>query len=469
MTELEKLKKRQFELADRLSEIAHSEGELTEKQCREIDTLGEEVRSNEQAIDKIRADERRRKLVEESRAKWGSTHVSPATGDPYDIDTRRADSRTVLERARQIVGERGQVTEHLADEQRAQVEKLLRTKTDATDGAEIARHIVASSREEYRSAFMKAVRGKADEITDVERRAISEVRALAIGTGSTGGFAVPAVLDPTLIMTGQGSSNPILNMARVETITNDKWKGLSSAGMTWQFNAEAAETTDNSPEVAQPEVPVHRADGFIPFSIEVDMDWPSFASDMSTLIQSGYLELLAENLAIGTGANTPVGLVSRLAATTTARVGTATAGTVAPSDIYGLWNSLPERIRGRQANAWLSSVSVESTIRQFGTTDPNFSVNITEDGISRLFGRPYRTTDYMSPAVSGTTAGNLLVVGDMRGFLVAQRAGMNIELVSHLMGTNRRPTGERGFFAWARVGSDVIDPTALKLLQNKTS
>jgi hypothetical protein len=62
------------------------------------------------------------------------------------------------------------------------------------------------------------------------------------------------------------------------------------------------------------------------------------------------------------------------------------------------------------------------------------------------------------------------IVGDFHGFLVAQRAGMSIEFVPMLFDvTNNRPTGQRGWFAYARVGSDVIDPTAFQLLQNKTS
>jgi predicted phage gp36 major capsid-like protein len=47
---------------------------------------------------------------------------------------------------------------------------------------------------------------------------------------------------------------------------------------------------------------------------------------------------------------------------------------------------------------------------------------------------------------------------------------MNVEFVPMLFDvTNNRPTGQRGWFAWARVGADVVDPTAFQLLTNKSS
>jgi predicted phage gp36 major capsid-like protein len=47
---------------------------------------------------------------------------------------------------------------------------------------------------------------------------------------------------------------------------------------------------------------------------------------------------------------------------------------------------------------------------------------------------------------------------------------MSVEPVSHLFGiTSNRPTGQRGRFAWARVGSDSIDDASFRGLMNKTS
>ena len=89
-------------------------------------------------------------------------------------------------------------------------------------------------------------------------------------------------------------------------------------------------------------------------------------------------------------------------------------------------------------------------------------------GIGTLFGRPVYTTDY-APEFTGTTAAaNILVVGDFSNFVVAQRAGMSVELIPHLFGaTNSRPTNQRGFFATARHGFDSVNDLGFRLLQNQ--
>jgi len=45
---------------------------------------------------------------------------------------------------------------------------------------------------------------------------------------------------------------------------------------------------------------------------------------------------------------------------------------------------------------------------------------------------------------------------------------MSIELVPHLFDvTDNRPTGQRGFFAWARAGGKQVADNAFRLLQNQ--
>jgi HK97 family phage major capsid protein len=59
-----------------------------------------------------------------------------------------------------------------------------------------------------------------------------------------------------------------------------------------------------------------------------------------------------------------------------------------------------------------------------------------------------------------------MLYGDFRaGFYIADRLGMTVEIVSHLFGATRRPTGERGFFAYWRTGSKTVVPEAFKYLE----
>lgn len=474
------------ELRARLAEI--------ESEMRGIDkaagdaAFDDDQQARFEALDQERAKtakdiEQREKRVATIRSLAERGKTEPADGgkgapsfvrkvDPFAEDVRTMSGGDVFSRSMDVV-DSNTGGRHLRDDQKEHLHKTLRTRNGDTDGELLGRLLLATENPHYRSAFQKIAASSAPVFTPEQARAIDQVqlikRAMSIGVDAAGGFAVPVLIDPTIIMTAQGSTNDILRLARVETITNDTWRGLSSAGVSWSFKAEAAAATDNSPSVGQPEVATKRADGFIPFSIEVGMDWPGFAEQMAALLAEGYDELLAEKLTTGTsGSNEPSGLVSSLDANTNVEVAVATAGTIAPADVYGLWAALPQRFRRAQNCAWLSSTDVQNTIRQFGTTDPNFTVDITNEAIPRMFGRQYPMNDFMQDAPSGTGTQPLLVVGDFRGYVVAQRAGMTVEFLPMLFDvTNNRPTGQRGWFAWARVGGGVVNAAGFRLLVNK--
>lgn len=442
---------------------------LDEAAQRSWDDLEAELRFRESEHKALVRTERLR----QSRERWSSTRFSPQA-DPFAEDPRTLGERAVYDRSMAVV-DSSEGGRHLDPAQKARVQKLLRTQTGDTQGDLIGRLLLATENPHYRSAFQKIAASTAPVFTPEESRAIEQVnlikRAMSVGSNAGGGFAVPVLIDPTIILTQQGSENDILRLARVETITNDTWKGLSTAGVSWQFHAEAAAATDNSPTMAQPEVPTHRADGFIPFSIEIGMDWPGFAEQMSMLLASGYDELLADKLTLGSGNDEPTGLVTALdAVTNPANIELASASVLQASDIYGLWNALPQKYRRRMTTAWLSSTSMQNTVRQLGTTDPNFTVDITQEAIPRLFGREYPMNDYMADFAAGTSTDPLLVVGDFRNYLVAQRAGMQVEFLPMLFDvTNNRPTGQRGWFAWARVGADVVNDHAFRLLIDRSA
>jgi len=420
--------------------------------------------------------EERQKRVNESRARWQSQKVG-VKSDPFDTDVRTLGSQATMSRAMSVL-DSDDGGRHLEPEQKEKVSKLLRTIGPDMDGHTFGQYMLATENPHYRSAFQKASVSTSPTFSQREQDAMEQVRllkrAMSIGTPSAGGFAVPVLIDPTVIMTAQGSDNPILQKARVETITNDTWRGLTSAGVTWSFDAEATEVSDDSPTVAQPEIDTRKAQGFIPFSIEVGMDWPGFAESMSAMLREGYDELLAEKLTSGTnGSNEPDGLVTSLAANfATARREVTTAGTISTADVYALWDSLPQRFRRSSLNSggWMSSTDVQNSIRQLGTLDPNFTINMTEEAIPRLFGREYGLNDYMADDPTGTGTQVLLVIGDFRHYLVAQRAGMTVELVPHLFGASaRRPTGQRGWFAYARVGGGLLVPNAFRYLSNRSA
>jgi HK97 family phage major capsid protein len=253
------------------------------------------------------------------------------------------------------------------------------------------------------------------------------------------------------------------------------WQGVSSAGVSWSWDTEAAEVSDDSAALAQPTVTNFMARGFIPYSIEVGMDYPGFASEMTPLLTQGYVDLLAVASVSGSGSGQPRGILTSLDANTNDEVVTTTDGAFGGVDVFKVWNALPERYRDRAT--WLMSVTVESTIRQFaaaaGSSSAYFTVDLTAGGISAINGRPVIITDYMPSGVSGvvpgtTGASNILIVGDFQNYLFSQRAGMSIEQIPHMFHTsNNLPSGQRGWFAWARAGANSVNDLGFRLLQNQ--
>jgi HK97 family phage major capsid protein len=426
--------------------------------------------------------EERAERFREWRQRGGGPAFNPGGADSRFVDNPLAlRSGEAATRALRVLDDsRDAGSAHLNARQREHVARLVRTSTGDLNGGIIARMILLTENPAYRSAWAKLISGRAAVLTGEETEAYlryEEARGMSIGVSAEGGYGVPVFIDPTIILTGGGSPTSILNISRTETITGPSWKGVTSAGMKWKFRAEGAASTDGSPTLAQPEVKAHRVDGYIPYTIEVGMDYPNFAGEMSRLLAVGYRETLVDRLTLGAGdgSSEPFGIVTALDANTNSEVATGTAGAIAAADIYGLWAALPQRYReGEFADAdsvhWMSDTTVDNAIRQLGTVDPNFTVALDAAGIPTLFAKRYSRNDYMANAATGTTAANLLIVGDWRYYLIAQRAGMAVETVQHVIDTTTgTPTGERAWFAWARVGADSINDLAFRMLQNKVT
>jgi HK97 family phage major capsid protein len=348
-----------------------------------------------------------------------------------------------------------------------QIERELR-KANQTD---LARRIIVTENDHYRSAFHKLMTRSTAFLTGDEQLAMlryEEYRAQSEGTTTAGGFAIPVFIDPSVILTDQETDNPFLTIARQVQITTNAWKGVSAAGVSWSFDAEGSAVSDDSITLAQPSVTAFMARGFIPYSIEVGEDWPGFQAEMARLLGAGYDELLINKMTNGNGTTEPRGLLTALAANASAQVVSTTDGVFGSDDVYKVWKALPQKYR-RNAS-WMSSVDVENKIRQFsnGNNLGNFTVDLRAAEANVLMNKPWYENAYF-PDFTGTTGvENRLVVGDFSNYVVAQRRGMNIEFVPQLFDvTNNRPTGQRGWFATARIGGNSVNDLGFRLLQNQ--
>lgn len=374
--------------------------------------------------------------------------------DPFDLDSLRvsplADRDEV---AGQLRSRALSAVEHIRTEDDAHRDRMTELLENHDGAGVLARRVLQCGSPLYERAFSNYLAGR-PLVGD-------EARALAVGVGADGGFAVPVALDPTIILTSDGSVNPLRQIARVETITTKEWQGVTSAGITVTRKAEAAEATDDAPTLAQPTVTPTRVDAFVPFSYEVDQDWPQLRSEMTRLIAEAKDDEEAASFVTGDGTgNNPGGVVATLNASS--HVNTAANNTFAAGDVYAVDNALPERFRARAQ--WIANKVTYNSIRQFASADGHdLWARLGEGRPPAVLGYPARESSAMA---TGTTTGTLiLLLGDFRHFLIVDRVGMSVELVPHLFGANRRPTGQRGIFAYWRNSSVVLADNAFRLLR----
>lgn len=396
--------------------------------------------------------------------------ATPGTGsDVFDLNLRSIrigdEASDIDSRARRALdGMR------LNDDQKAHVERRLNDDSINARGT-LARHILATGSEQYRSAFVAALgtmtggyieRSHADAL----RTAQDEYRALSIGTDGTGGYLMPFTLDPTLIDINAGVANPIRRVARVRTTMTDNWQGVTDAGVTASWDAEFSEVSDDTPTLAQVAATIKHPRVFVPFSLEHEDDIPQVLSDMSASMGRAKDRLESAAFATGaTGGSNPAGLVTLLVAATKT-VASATTDTFAVADLYNLQGDLPDRYD--DTATWLLHKKIVNLIRQFGTADSHALLTRLADGSNGLdlLGAPIEHWSSLDGVINATADNYIGVYGDIgEAFSIIDRLGMTVELIPHLFHTsNNLPSGQRGIYGRWRVGSVLTNADAARVL-----
>jgi HK97 family phage major capsid protein len=162
----------------------------------------------------------------------------------------------------------------------------------------------------------------------------------------------------------------------------------------------------------------------------------------------------------GTGTDSPAGVLTGLS--TSQRVQCAAANFPAVADHYSLKAAVPARFSTNLTWAahpaqWDRSYRLTPA---GSTTEPQMMV--AREG--NILGRP--KVGWSTMANVSTAGSKLIIAGDFRAAMtIADRIGMSVELVPHLVGASFRPTGQRGLFAYWRTGSKVVVPEALRYLE----
>lgn len=464
---VEERRDRQDEIRARLAEIdaEHDGGELSDEARGEFDTLTAEYDVHERAIKDIEARRRRiaerarnENATERSRPEWPTNVNVSRNSDIYDLGEIRKQARSMddmvrltRENARRAVERAKYPGAHERAAAQAQVERLLDTVDD--EQGTLARRILVTGSPTYQRAF-----GKMCVAQSTHGLTADEQRALAVGAGATGGFAVPFELDPTVILTNSGSINPLRQISRVEQIVGKEWQGITSAGITVTRAAEATEASDNSPTLVQPTVKPERVQGFVPFSIEVDQDWGALQSEMTRLLADAKDQEEATSFVTGTGVSPQAnGVIQTLNASSNVNAVTITA-----ASIYALETALPPRFRARAR--WAANKAIFNAIRQLDTQGGAQMWERIGAGMpSELLGYPAHELSTMVANTTPALNDKWLLFGDFQQFLIVDRVGMTVDLVPHLFGAGRMPTGQRGIYAIWRNNSKILTDAAFRV------
>ena len=463
--QLEQVIARAREIDAELAEI-EARDEITEDDATRVDSLIEE--GDGLAARRVDLEARMEARSRVAKAAEKPENLDRSIGrpvvdksrSPYDVlEDRGASVGEVRAAAREAV----QREDFVGSDYGPAVARLLDTKD--RDGV-LSRRVLLTGSDAYRSAFVKALAGGVDSFTDAERRAVSEMRAASL-TDAAGGFAVPFPIDPTLILTGDGSSNPFRQISRVETGTTDSWQGISAAQVTASWDGEAAEVSDDTPVWAQPKATAKKAQAFVPASIEITQDYPGLAGDLVSILVDAKDNLEAVAFATGAvGGNNPDGVVPLVVAYDTGSSIQASAGAdaFAVGDVYATQAKTPPR--NRSAGSWVANLLTINLIRQFGTANNHALLTQLADGQPpTLLGQPLYESSAMDGVINAAAENYMLLHGDFNQFLIYDRVGMSVELIPHLFATaNNLPSGQRGWYAHWRVGTALLDGNAFTVL-----
>jgi HK97 family phage major capsid protein len=395
----------------------------------------------------------------------GVFHTDPAEPDHDPRGQSRGNGDPRFRGVRDQALRANENASFLPDESRAHMERTIRADDDS-DGL-LARYTIETANRDYYRAFAAWMRDPVSgghEWSPKERDAVKRVRqlerAMSIGTTTAGGFLVPYELDPSILISSTGAVSPLRQLARNATTAYNEKRFVTSLGVTATWTPEATEQTDDSPALLQPAIVCKKGQAFVPVSFELYED-SDIAQQLGAVLADA--KNVHESLSFTLNqTNGPTGIISSIVTAAGANIIATGTNVLAQGDLYVNQAALPPRWR---ANAnWMMNLSIINGYRQLPqATGLNYSIIDDTGPRPRALGWNVYENSSMDGTLTGAAADYLVLSGDFQQFAIVDRVGTSIEVIQNLLGTNHRPTGQRGFLMHYRVGSDVLIQDAFRL------
>jgi HK97 family phage major capsid protein len=317
----------------------------------------------------------------------------------------------------------------------------------------------------YRAANLTYMRKGMDGLAPDEKKALS------VGGDATGGYVVQPDMSGRIV-TKVDETSPMRAFASVQVIGTDALEGLfdlERAGAVWVGETGARNQT-STPNLGKWRIPVHELSA-MPAATQKILD--DAAINLETwLADKVALEFsLSENAAFvnGNGVDKPRGFLTYDAGTTLPGTiqqlptGASGAFAAAPNGGDALIDALYSLKAPYQANAtWFMNRTVFAAVRKLKDSDGAY---LWQPGIAAgqpvtILGKPYASFEDM-PNLGASSLS--IAVGDMRAaYQIVDRAGIRVL---------RDPYTAKPFilfYTTKRVGGDVINFEALKLIRFNT-
>lgn len=327
----------------------------------------------------------------------------------------------------------------------------------------VAEHALTLGTPAYRSAFAEYLRSQGvNPLYSAEE--VAALRAAHSLTSANGGYSLPTLLDPTLIHTGNASKTSLRRISRVEQGTQNVWNGVSVGNVTTYWVAENTALTEGSPTYAGPQVTAAKLTAYVTGSYEVFED-SALQAQLPGLIAEAMDYAEADAFITGSGSGAPKGIVTCLSGTAGVTITATTRGqfnTASAVDVFALLNAVPSRYE--DTATWVANKVTFNTIKQMstGSNGSYFWSDFNAAVGSPLLGSPILQSSAMASAQTSGT--KLIVLGDFSQFLIYDRIGTTVEFIQNVVDGSGLPTGTRGLVAHKRVGSNVTDQNAFRIL-----
>lgn len=443
-------------------EIARGESLLEEWETRK-GAYDKAVKREEQVDEVLRAALKPASVEHTTPSRRGPEVMSrtePYTEESY-AELKRSlftggtfDGRDAISRAKAAAD---QFNTLVSDDSKNHIFQLLETENYHSE--HIARHILMASSKAYQDEFKQFVQSQGQMPGELMRTALSL-------TNANGGYLVPVQLDPTIVLTNNGAINPLREISTVKTIAGaNVYQGVTSAGVNAEWLTEGSQAADGTPTFGQISITAHKAAVYLFGSYEMLGD-SGFSQELAGLFADGKNRLEADAMATAnTAADRPRGVVAGVLAVTASIVTSAATGAFVAGDVFNLYDAQAPR---HQLNSrWLANQKIYSKVRQFSTNQgANFWTTIGGGQPAELLGQQTYTASSMTGTVGNGT--NILLIGDFANYYIVDRVGFSVQYVPVVIGANQRPTGQAGWMGYWRVGAEVANPNAFRLLQLNT-